>query len=257
MELPKVLTEISGAYQQILGSNLCGIYVHGSLAFGCFHPGTSDIDFLVVVHEDVPQRQKESLIQTLCALRKDAPPKGLEMSVVLLKDCRDFSYPTPFLLHFSNAHTGKMESDLPEYCRTMQGVDADLAAHFTVVKHVGITLYGKPIEEVFGEVPKASYLDSIKADVENAQADIAGNPVYIILNLCRVLAYKKDGLVLSKAGGGKWAAAHLPPEYKGLVGQALDAYASGREMAYNPLTAQPFAKHMISLIFGAQAGPGI
>lgn len=41
----------------------------------------------------------------------------------------------------------------------MHGVDRDLAAHITVVRQVGITLCGKNIREVFGEIPKADYLD--------------------------------------------------------------------------------------------------
>ena len=40
---------IHGEYQTILGDNLVGIYVHGSIAFGCFHEEKSDIDFIAVI----------------------------------------------------------------------------------------------------------------------------------------------------------------------------------------------------------------
>ncbi|HHT85033.1 MAG: nucleotidyltransferase domain-containing protein [Bacillota bacterium] len=35
----------------ILGSNLVGIYLHGSAAMGCWNPRTSDLDLLVVVND--------------------------------------------------------------------------------------------------------------------------------------------------------------------------------------------------------------
>lgn len=198
----ELIERISIEYQNILNENLCGIYLHGSLAFGCFNQAKSDIDFLVVVYDDIKQEQKEALIQTLIRLNEYAPAKGFEMSVVLYNDCKTFIYPTPFLLHFSNAHIKRAGENLEQYCRTMNGTDKDLAAHFTVVRKVGIAVYGKPVSEVFGEVPAQYYFDSIKFDIENAENDIENDPVYIILNLCRVIAFIKEGLVLSKQQGG-------------------------------------------------------
>lgn len=116
-----LLSVISGEYQAILGENLCGIYVHGSLAFGCFNPVNSDIDFIVVVNEPPTLEQKQGLIQTLLRLNPEATEKGFEMSVVLMRDCLNFSHPTPFELHFSNTHLKRAVENLPEYCRTMHG----------------------------------------------------------------------------------------------------------------------------------------
>ncbi|HBM79736.1 MAG TPA: hypothetical protein DD426_02680 [Clostridiaceae bacterium] len=145
MKPSEILSITSDEYQNVLGKNLCGIYIHGSLAFGCFNWNKSDIDFLVVVYENLTQAQKEALIRTLLRLNQAAPPKGFEMSVVLYGDCKDFNHPTPFQLHFSNAHIKEIVGNLSKYCRTMNGTDCDLAAHFTVVKKVGIVQYGKPI----------------------------------------------------------------------------------------------------------------
>lgn len=226
MEYNKILNKIASEYQEILSDNLVGIYVHGSIAFGCFNPIKSDIDFIVVVANSPAIEEKEELIKTLLDLSSDAPSKGFEMSLVLLSDCRNFIYPTPFELHYSNAHLQRCKNNLREYCTSMNGIDKDLAAHFTVIKHVGYTLIGKQIPDVFGEVPKENYLDSIKADVEDSKADVIENPVYIILNLCRVLAYKQNGLVLSKEQGGLWGIENLPKQYIALVSKALNNYKS-------------------------------
>ena len=95
MNEKELLLAIKTRFQTVLGKTLTGIYIHGSLAFGCFHWERSDIDFLVVVKEPMSQTEKEALLCELLILDKNAPPKGLEMSVLLERDCRIFCYPTP------------------------------------------------------------------------------------------------------------------------------------------------------------------
>ncbi|MBQ8834642.1 MAG: DUF4111 domain-containing protein [Oscillospiraceae bacterium] len=243
----ELLARIKESYATILGPKLTGIYVHGSLAFGCFRWEVSDIDFLAVVTEPLTQAEKERLISSLLELDIYAPPKGFEMSVVLEAVCNPFVYPTPFELHFSNAHKARCRENLSEYCRTMNGTDKDLAAHVTVIRHVGRTLLGKPIEEVFAEIPKAAYWDSIRGDVQEAEEEIAEQPVYYILNLCRVLAFLKDGLVLSKSQGGQWGMEHCP-EYRELIGNALTAYEGTTAFRAEETALRDFAVTMLEEI---------
>lgn len=221
-----LLNRIKEAYQDILGDNLTGIYVHGSIAFGCFHWERSDIDFLAVVEKPLMQFEKEQIIQTLLDLDAFAPSKGLEMSVLLRSACAPFADPTPFELHYSNAHRANYQRNLAETCQAMQGFDPDLAAHITVINHVGITLCGLPAQQVFAPVPKASYLRSLWCDIEGAAEEVEINSIYFILNLCRVLAYLECGQILSKEQGGEWGIAHLPADAE-LIRTALSAYLTG------------------------------
>ena len=244
-----VLNQIEDAYRRILEDALTGIYVHGSIAFGCFCWENSDIDFIVVINKEITHGQKRELIQTLLDLDAQAPQKGLEMSVVLEKYCNPFVYPTPFELHFSNAHRERCRKDLEEYCRTMHGEDKDLAAHFTVIRKVGITLCGKEIFAVFGEVPKEAYLDSIKGDVENAQSDILDDPVYIILNVCRVIAFIEEGLVLSKEQGGKWGMRNLPETYRPMIGKALQSYRGNGVFREEEENLRSFGESLFRYLF--------
>ncbi len=249
MEPIKILDRIAGQYRGILGENLVGLYAHGSLAFGCFNPAKSDIDFIVVVREAPGAAQKQELLRLLLELTPLVPTKGLEMSVVLEEHCRRFAYPTPFTLHFSNAHLRACREDLAAYCERMQGTDRDLAAHFTVIRHVGIPVYGPPVAEVFGEVPAAAYLDSLRYDAEYALEDIRGNPMYVALNLCRVLAFIREGLVLSKAQGGAWGLSHLDGRFSGLLREALACYASDREFAAEEPLLDEFCRAAMAEIF--------
>ena len=117
-----------------------------------------------------------------------------------------------------------------------------------MITHAGIALYGAPVADVFGPVPRAAYLDSILADVENAEADILSDPIYYALNLCRVLAFARDSLCLSKADGGRWALERLPEEWHPLVYEALVCYASSPTMRTSAETLVRFAGPLLHLI---------
>ena len=52
MYYQELLDEFAEKSREIFGSTLTGVYLHGSLAMGCFHPKKSDLDLLVVVRED-------------------------------------------------------------------------------------------------------------------------------------------------------------------------------------------------------------
>ena len=247
-KLCDIADAITRCCTESLGEFLTGIYLHGSLAFGCFHWESSDIDFIIVVREPPTLQQKVHLMQGLLAIESQCPPKGMEMSLVLEKDCRAFRYPTPYALHFSAMYREKCRADVEKFCREMHGVDRDLAAHFTVIRQVGIPLIGPPPQQVFGEVPAEAYRDSILRDIANAEREIPLEPVYLVLNLCRVLAYEREGLVLSKEAGGQWGAEHLPSPEREIAVAARESYRSGAPLKIEDSSLRAFAKELLKRI---------
>lgn len=239
---------------EILGDSLTGVYLHGSAAMGCFHWESSDLDLLVVIGETDSDRWKRPFLDMAAELNGRAPAKGLELSVVREDVCRPFVYPTPFELHFSPAHLDRYQTDPEEYIGRMRGTDKDLAAHFTMIYHRGKVLCGKAIPEVFAPVPEACYWDSVLFDLEDAEAAAADRPVYVVLNLCRTLAYRTERLLLSKREGGEWGLAHLPAKYGNLISDALTAYRDGGRMELDGPSAREFAGDMLARIGGRGAG---
>jgi len=234
--------------KEILRDNLVGVYLHGSLVMGCFNPQKSDIDLIIVVDEPLSDSVKRTYMDMVVEVNSCGPAKGIEMSVVLRKVCKPFVYPTPFELHFSSGHLEWYREDPDDYIRKMNGTDKDLAAHFTIINSRGKCLYGTPIREVFAEVPKRDYMDSIWFDVEGAVEEITDYPMYLILNLPRVLAYKEDGLVLSKKEGGEWALKHLPSKYHPLIIDAMREYSESEEVVYNDALAKRYVEYVIGQI---------
>ncbi|NBI05601.1 aminoglycoside adenylyltransferase domain-containing protein [Senegalia massiliensis] len=216
----KILDIIINKFKRILENNLVGVYLHGSLAMGCY-TDSSDIDFLVVVRQPINDKIKKELISSIVYIY-NLPDKGIEMSIILEQYAKEFVYPTPFELHYSDLHRDKYLANEDYICGG--DVDQDLAAHMTVIKHRGICLYGRDIDDVFNNVPKEAYINSILDDVKNAKDQILDNPIYIILNLCRVLYFVKEGIISSKLEGGIWAKNILPQKYRCLIEDALNVY---------------------------------
>lgn len=248
-DVKELLQQIARRYKEILKENLVGIYVHGSIAFQCFYWDKSDIDFIVVTESVPTLSQKIHLIQVLLDLDSSLPPKGAEMSLILKSHCQNFVYPTPFALHFSNAHKKACRTNLREFCHSMNGVDKDLAAHFTVLQTAGILLTGESIPSVFAPVPHWAYVDSIQTDIRNAKDEILKDPVYVILNLCRILAYQRESLILSKLQGGYWGIKSLSPVYTKLIQTAIHCYQSCQAFSMPKNLLQDFANDMLRQIF--------
>lgn len=234
--------------KKILKNNLVGIYLHGSATMGCFNPQKSDLDLIIIVEEGISNVTKIEFMSEIIVLNEESPAKGIELSIVKKEFCNPFVYPTPFELHFSKMHLNWFKENPEDYVEKMKGTDKDLAAHFTVINIFGNVLFGKEIDEVFGIVPKKDYVDSIWYDIKNACEVITDNPMYITLNLCRVLAYLQENIVLSKKTGGQWGLNVLPHKFHSLIQEALQSYDTDKEMVVNTKTALEFADYMVSKI---------
>jgi predicted nucleotidyltransferase len=160
----------------LLGDNLIDIYLHGSAVTGCFNAEKSDIDLLTVVENDLSYETKKMYMDMTIEFNKEAPPKGMELSIVKEEFLKPFAYPTPYELHFSLMHLDWYRSNPNEYIEKMKGTDKDLAAHVTVIYHRGKTLYGKEIKEVFSPVGKKEYFDSLWHDIHNCEQPLNVRP---------------------------------------------------------------------------------
>ena len=142
-QMEKLLRKFTTESHRILGENLTGIYLHGSAVMGCFNSEKSDIDLIIVVKNEVADPIKKQFMDMVVELNKQAPEKGLELSIVKEEVCKPFVYPTPFELHFSVAHLNWYQTNPEDYVTKMKGTDKDLSAHFTIIYHRGQVLYGK------------------------------------------------------------------------------------------------------------------
>lgn len=215
-----ILETLTEGFKAILQDRCVGLYLHGSLCLGSFQWQSSDIDLIAVVYDEIDLETKTQIVEMLLKHQKEYPAKGLEFSLLKRKDCKNFQYPTPYLLHFSPLYIQEARKDSRTFSKKMHGTDPDLAAHLTVILNKGITLYGQEISKTFAPVPKKAYLQSILWDLKDSKTQIFEKPVYYLLNFARTLAFIQDDLVLSKKDGGQWAIQKKVP-YSYLITQAL------------------------------------
>lgn len=220
MALEFYINQIVNTFVEELNENLVGVYLHGSLAMGCFNPKKSDVDLLVIVKKELSIVTQKNIIKKLLRVTQ-GKRNPLEMSIILEKYLSEFVYPTPFELHFFHP---KYLTDEHYICGGKGFVDSDLAGHIQVTNWRGITLYGREIKDVFYPLSSQFYIESIFNDIKDAKEDIKENPVYYTLNLCRVMYYLKEGIVSSKREGGEWAKEQLPDRFSKIVNQCLSVY---------------------------------
>ena len=159
-----------------------------------------------------------------------APRLQIELSLLHRSQYVPWRHPTPFSFHFSESWRAAIGRALdhgawPDWNATL---DPDLAGHFTVTRSRGVRLAGAPIASTVPEVPWADYLDSILRDYSWACERADDNPVYLVLNTCRIWAAIADQLVLSKTEGAAWALPRLPADLASIVTAAAALY-SGKQ----------------------------
>jgi len=192
----------------LLGSNLVGMYVYGSLAFGCYNPMRSDVDVLVVTRRRIATDARGALAEFLQPLRQK-----LEITFLTREQLHPWRYPTPFDYHLSGSS------------EVHDGTGVDIAAEVTNARTASVALAGPPAQELLPEVPVEDYLDCIVRDIHWARAR-ADEPGYMVLNCCRALAFARTGRVMSKANGAEWGIRELPDEFRPLAERALVTYRS-------------------------------
>lgn len=228
-DIRSLLFRAVALFEEHLGSNLIGAYLHGSLAMGSFYRGRSDLDLLVVVSDRLEVSARRNISRALVDLSDERPlPGDLELSIICQEVLHPFDHPLPFELHVSSSWQEDIRSDRIDYVAERR--DIDLAAHCAVTKARGVRLAGEPIDAVFPPVPHDTYVDAILADlIWGFEEDrLSESPVYAVLNACRVLAVLREGpeMVLNKEEGGLWGLEHLPSEHQSLIQTALDCYGS-------------------------------
>lgn len=216
--------------QRLLGQNLLGIYLHGSLALGGFQPGRSDIDAIVVTAQRIDLEAKRRCIELL--LRISLMPCPLDIRFLVQHDLFPFQHPLLCDLHYNETHRESYQQELRSGTwKDWNGKaqrDPDLTVHLMVLQRYGICLSGKPIAEVFPLVPERDFRSAIIEDIQVTQGIPLYDPISFILNACRACAYLQDGAILSKDAGGVWGLAHLPEQYQRLIHQALALYRGER-----------------------------
>jgi streptomycin 3"-adenylyltransferase len=224
-EARRQLDEVVDGFRGELGDALVGVYVHGSIAFGCFNVARSDVDVLIVAERPLDVEEKLRLADVL--LRASAVPYAVELHVLTREQLARWRHPSPFELHYGESHREGFAFDPVGTLAAMASTDPDLAAHVTVARALAIPLVGPAADDVFPPVPWADYEDSLRRDL--AWSRNVKSALYGVLSPCRVWASLATRDLHSKASGAAWALERLPADLRPLVASALASYTGTGE----------------------------
>lgn len=232
-DIKQFVLDLVNLLEKELSDNLVGVYLHGSLAMGCYYRPKSDLDVIVVVQSQIGADTANKAGIAIAKQADKRPTTGnVELSIITAETAKNIPVPVPFEFHYSTEwHDKTLKGDI-EYDSSK--TDIDLLSHLMYVRQRGVVLKGKPIKEVFGEYDWQHFMDAVIDDFEWILEDenIVETPFYGVLNICRVLQLISEDsqAVHSKDEGGEWGLQNLPEEYHTIVQQALDAYRSSADV---------------------------
>jgi predicted nucleotidyltransferase len=224
------LATATQAWRSVLGRNLAGVYVYGSLSTGAFNPRTSDIDVLVTTRVPTDSATHERLAELYRAMLgwSDEHLAGrLEAVFIPVKALAASRIPNIAVLELHPDEGFKIQR---------------LGPDFVIQKHLlrthGITLSGRDITKVVAPVTKGELREAAIGSLRVwwlPQLEFPGRFLtrsyqsYAVLTMCRTLCLLATGEVVTKPEAAAWAlrATFLEPWHQ-LIVSAL-AYPGGQQ----------------------------
>ena len=218
---PAAVKTFLGRYARDLaeaaGGMLLGAYVYGSLARGCFHPATSDVDVLAVTDGPCP----EPVIRAVLRIHAEAPcPVDAVFATRGQLDEQTFPAPIDFLIKPGPAG-GVVR--LPDGSR-----DFPLQRQDTHGK--GVAVIGPPASEMIGPLPWQLVAEALEYLFPHVVPRFK-NPA---LTLCRIAHAHAHHALCSKREAGRWALEAFPSQWHRLIREELACYAEGRPATDTP-----------------------
>ena len=224
-DLDEVLRDLTSGVERALGtvgspeSSLIGVYLHGSFALGDADVH-SDVDFLVVITDELSDQQEQEIRQLHRRLATDGRHWSghLEGSYAPVGQLRGYDASRPPWLYVDN---GASEMERNPH-------DNSAVVRWILRRH-GIALTGPPPATLVDELPFGALAVETRATLvewrsfvedEPDALDSAWEQTHAVTQHCRFLFAVLHDAVATKPQAVKWAMTQVP-EFRGLLEQAL------------------------------------
>jgi hypothetical protein len=220
-QVSDLLHNLTANFPVILGKNLVGIYLYGSLTQRAFNPKRSDVDCIVVTERNLSDAQFRQLDAWLARLAKsNLWTSRLQMSFLTKK----------------NLFTENRRACLYQFgILTRSGSDGNSIIWRNILES-GVVLFGARPETFVPAITPEMLLLSVERELGYLREEITNSKgnwrdvpfyrAYAVLTLCRILYTFKKGAVVSKPVAARWALKHVPNEFHKLIRQAVEFCAT-------------------------------
>ena len=216
-EVSALLRELATRLPAVLGRNLVGVYLYGSLTQRAFDPARSDVDCIAVTRRDLSDAQFKRLDAWLARLARSNPWASRLQMVFLIRDEVLTMNSRACLYQFGVLRRG--------------GSDGNPIIWMNVLES-GVPLYGERPESFVPEITPEILFEALVREVGYLREEMSVKPesewrdvpyyrAYAALTLCRILYSHAKGAVVSKRRAARWAVKRLPEEWHDLILRAL------------------------------------
>lgn len=206
--------------QTVLGNHFIGMYVYGSLASGDFDPQRSDIDFLVVTADRLP----DEMIAALKAMHARITASGLKWAEKL-----EGSYISQHTLRrYELPDAPRPYVNEGSFCLARYGNEWTLERH--IIREQGIVVTGPAPQTLIDSAQPNDLRRAVLGILREWWLPMLRDPAwlhssehqaYAILTMCRILYTLQYGTVVSKPVAARWAQETLGKQWEALIKQAL------------------------------------
>ena len=220
-----LLQDLTKQLPIVLGQNLVGIYLHGSVTHGAFNSKRSDVDGIVVTRRDLSDAQFRKLDAWLAQTAKSNPWTARLQMLFLVKNELLIPNTRGCLYQFG--------------VLTRSGSDGNPIIWLDFLTS-GRVLFGPRPESFLPEITPQMIFTALERELSYLREEIGEKPnsewrdvpmyrAYAVLTVCRVLySFRKGGTIVSKPRAAKWAIKYLPEEWRKIIRAALTFNETGR-----------------------------
>lgn len=227
-EVNAVLADLTRDIREILGENLVGLYLTGSLSYDDFNSESSDIDLVAILQTPASLEHLTQLEKMHVLVEEKHPQwaKRIEASYTPLEMLSSIVPP---------------QAPRPYYGEGIFYREAGYGNEWIInnhwLYHAGVTLAGADFRTLtpapaIAEVQKASLRDLFREwEPKLREPEWLDNPhyqSYLVVNLCRIVYTVMAGKIGSKAVSAAWVKGEYP-QWKVLI-EAAEVWRYGEEL---------------------------
>ncbi|VVC75429.1 hypothetical protein AQUSIP_07190 [Aquicella siphonis] len=229
-DVNEVLLKISNGIAEIIGNNLIGLYLFGSLAYGDFNTDSSDIDLIAITKQPLNHHDLDLIKQM---------HKKTEAHCSKWNNRLECSYTPIDML----SHILPPKEPRPYYGGGIFYDQAPYGNEWIINNHLlykhGISLIGPDIKELIKpvdiiEVQKACIRDLFQEWLpkmtDSEWLDNSHYQSYLVMNLCRILYTVMNGVASTKRISAEWVKNRYGSIWTHLI-ETAESWKYGKEMS--------------------------
>lgn len=210
LEVKEALARYAQAVARVLGDQLVGIYIYGSLAHRCYHPATSDVDLVVVTESPCSE---DAVSQILAASERSGIP--IDATFITRSQLCTEETPTPVDFVLKPAGADRV-------IRLPQG-QKDFLLQRQDVYDCNLALAGPCAGDIMRPVPR----EALAACLDYLFPNVLPRFKNAALMLCRIAHAFSNQALCSKRDAGQWARDAFDQRWRSMIDTALSRYANG------------------------------